>query len=265
MVGVNPSAQLILISKVPDPNNTEGYLRALQGTIDLKPDVISMSFPLGVPPGDSASADLKTRFEELLKQAVSKGILVTMAAGNYSLDVNSKEIYPTRLSTINGIISVGARDYGISAKYSNYGTNFVGISAPGLIISTAGKTQDNSLYMLSAGTSFAGPLVAGAASRVIQVLKSNNISYTPTDIENILYAGSDSHADLKDKFTNGLTLNLATLANFVSSLTQKDIPFISSPTSVVSTPISTLSNGTSASYATALADAGIINKQSTVA
>ena len=97
---------------------------------DLQPDVISMSFPLGAPPGDSASADLKTRFEELLKQAVSKGILVVMAAGNYSLDVNEKEIFPTRFSKIDGVISVGARDYGVLAKYSNYGTDFVGISAP---------------------------------------------------------------------------------------------------------------------------------------
>lgn len=226
MVGINPSAQLILISKIANPNDAEGYLRALQGAIDLKPDVISMSFPLGVPPGDSASVDLKTRFEELLKQAVSKGIVVTLAAGNYSLDVNTKEIYPTRLSTIDGVISVGARDYESLAKYSNYGTNFVGISAPGLVRSTAGKTQDNSPYMLSAGTSFAGPLVAGAASRVIQILKSKNISYTPSDIENILYLGSDIDSNLKDKFTNGRTLNLKTLAYFVSNLEQKDFPVL---------------------------------------
>lgn len=237
MVGINPSVQLILISKANNPSDAESYLRALQAAIDLNPDVISMSFPLGKPPGDSASADLKTRFEALLKQAVGKGIVVTFAAGNYSLDVNVKEIYPTRFSTIDGVISVGARDYGAIAKYSNYGTNFVGISAPGLVISTAGRTQDSSPYMLSAGTSFSGPLVAGAASRVIQVLKSKNISYTPADIEKILYAGSDSVADLKDKFTDGRTLNLVSLANFVSILTQKDFPIslLTPPTPITTT------------------------------
>lgn len=38
----------------------------------MKPDIISISWPLGKAPGDSASADLKKRFEDLLKEAVSK-------------------------------------------------------------------------------------------------------------------------------------------------------------------------------------------------
>lgn len=96
--------------------------------------------------------------------------------------------------------------------------------------------------MLSAGTSFAGPLVAGAASRIIQVLKSKKISYTATDIENILYASSDTHGDLREKFTNGRTLNLSTLANFVSKLEQKDFPLsVSANQSSINPSTSTIS------------------------
>ncbi len=225
VTGINPSAQLILISQGNKTgNNDEWYIKTLQVAIDMKPDIISISWPLGKAPGDSASMELKKRFEELLKQAINKWILVIFAAGNYALDVDIKEIYPTRFSTIDWVISVGAHDYGLIAPYSNYSSKYIGISAPWIVISSAGRTPNNLPYILSAGTSFAWPLVAGAASRIIQILKSKNLIYTPADIENILYNSSDISTNPNEKPLLSRFLNLNTIAHTVDNIEQNNFP-----------------------------------------
>ena len=210
-------------------NTTEGvYLRALEVAIALKPDVISISFPLGKSPGDQASLYLREQFRNLLIKAIDAGIFVTLAAGNQSINIDIEEIYPTRYSILNGVISVGSRDYGIfSSKYSNFGSTYVNIAAPGLVFSSAAKTKDSThSYIKSAGTSFSGPLVAAAASRVIQLLKHKNIIYTPYDVEKIIYNGSSVDLSIFGFIEGGKVLDLSVLNKYIEGLTQNDFPIV---------------------------------------
>lgn len=206
-IGVNPSAKLILLKRDSSNNN----LRALKGAIDAGVDVISISWPLGPPPGERDVPEFRALLEDAVK---NKRIVVVMAAGNGSADVNARAIYPTRYADLGGVIAVAATSNGALAGYSNYGTAYVSMSAPGTIVSSGGNYA-GALYSMSTGTSFSGPMVAAAASRVIQYMKSRGRSYTPADVELILNAAAKKSAALNGSIRDGNELNMPMLLDYL--------------------------------------------------
>jgi thermitase len=169
--------------------------------------VISMSWPLGSPPGDKDVPE----FEQLLREATERGAVVVMAAGNTHTNVDVEAIYPTRYSTIPGVVAVGAVIKGEFAKqFSNYGPSYVDLGAPGLVASSGGDYK-GALYSVQTGTSFSGPMVAAAASRVIQYLKQKKVGFTAADVERILVAGSKADPKLTPYFKEGRVLDMPLL------------------------------------------------------
>ncbi len=209
-IGVNPSAKLVLLGRDSRNNN----LNALAGAIEAGVDVISMSWPLGKPPGDLDVPE----FRALLEEAAEKGIVTVMAAGNRKIDVDQEAIYPTRYAEIEGVIAVGASSGDeLFSTMSNYGKNYVGIAAPGTVLTTGGNYVDAE-YSLSTGTSFSGPLVAGAVSRIIQGLKSKGLAVVPSQVEEILYRSANQTTGLEPYFTSGGKLSMPGILRELESL-----------------------------------------------
>jgi len=209
VVGVNPSASLAAI--VRDVANDN--LAALRFAVEQHVDVISMSWPLGAPPGEK---DVP-QFEALLQQATAQGTVVVMAAGNTRTNVDTTAIYPTRYSAIPGVIAVGSVIAGQYAQeFSNYGPGYVDLGAPGLVASSGGDFQGGT-YSVQKGTSFSGPMVAAAASRVVQYLKHRKVAFTAAQVESILVSGSKADPALTTYFKEGRVLDMTALYAWVST------------------------------------------------
>ena len=121
--------------------------------------------------------------QSAITDAVARGTVVVVAAGNENSDVATSEP-----ANCTGVIAVGATTRnGSRASFSNYGTG-VTISAPGAgILSTlnAGTTVPGAdSYQFYSGTSMATPHVAG----VVSLMLSQNPSMTPAQVKARLQA-----------------------------------------------------------------------------
>ncbi len=120
--------------------------------VDQGADVINLS--LG---GPGASSVLQAAVD----YATSRDVVVVSAAGNLAAGDPVEPHYP---AACDGVIAVGATDRNNNlASFSNYGT-WVDLVAPGVDITTTAPAAGSAeSYVQVAGTSFAAPLVAGAA------------------------------------------------------------------------------------------------------
>lgn len=98
--------------------------------------------------------------QQAIATAVSKGMLVVAAAGNDG-ESGSPLTYPASFAHV---LTVGATDESNKATSFSSRSRFVDLAAPGLDIVVA-STLDQS-WNSEAGTSFAAPLVSGAAAWV---------------------------------------------------------------------------------------------------
>jgi subtilisin family serine protease len=203
-VGVNPSAQLDLVVRDLDTDN----LAALKYAAEQRFDVVSISWPLGSLNGEKDVPAAR----ELIEQMTRQGTVVVAAAGNSAVDVDERPVYPTRYSTIPGVIAVGSVDPkgDLYAQFSNYGPEYVDLGAPGMAASSGGDFQGGR-YSVQIGSSYSAPIVAGAASRVIQYLKSRDVPYTAADVEELLLEGSPTSAKLTPYFKEGRHLDMQAL------------------------------------------------------
>jgi subtilisin family serine protease len=130
--------------------------------------------------------------KDAFNYALSKGVVVVVAAGNSNLDASG--FSP---GSIPGVINVGASDSNDQiADFSNWGSR-VDLLAPGgkgydslgvmidPILSTLPRSQG--LYGTLIGTSMAAPYVAGAAALVLSV----NSNFSPADVTSILKLSGD--------------------------------------------------------------------------
>ena len=125
--------------------------------------------------------------QDAINVALAQGAVVTIAAGNDSIDV-----ILFAPANCGGVIAVGASTrQGDRASYANYGRR-VDISAPGgdgnqsdWILSLSNDGQGgprNPAYAIGIGTSFAAPYVAGVASLML----ARNANLTPGQVLGIL-------------------------------------------------------------------------------
>lgn len=163
-------------------------------------------------------------FRQMIEDFVAGGGFVATAAGNEgSLVSTSTGRYPVVWAKdIDGMMSVGGTDSGSKNLWSgsNYGTSTVEIAAPGGSVFTTipwhpGLGKFGNYYGSTSGTSFSSPMVAAAAGMVIGLLKSNNISYTAKDIEDLIVAGSAQVPGLKSFIMGGRMLDMEKLAQAI--------------------------------------------------
>jgi uncharacterized repeat protein (TIGR02543 family) len=118
--------------------------------------------------------------ENAINDAISKGIIVVVAAGNGEkvthTPVNTANVSPANMENV---IVVGALDEtGTKGSFSNYGES-VDVIAPGVAVPS---TYLNGKYALMSGTSQAAPHIAA----VVAMFKLAHPDYAPAQIETLV-------------------------------------------------------------------------------
>jgi subtilisin family serine protease len=144
----------ILPIKVLDAQNRavdSDVAAGITWAVDQGADVINLSLA-----GPGASAVLQAA----VNYATERNVVVVAAAGNLAPGQAAQPEYP---AACDGVIAVGATDRSNNlASFSNTGS-WVDLVAPGVDVFTAAPRTGTRPYVSVSGTSFASPLVAGAA------------------------------------------------------------------------------------------------------
>ncbi|MGQ0647873.1 MAG: S8 family peptidase [Gemmatimonadaceae bacterium] len=176
-------------------------------------DVINLSLTGILDVSEPAYRHLVNFVQAAVNYALNRGSTVVAASGN--LGVNFDEVprnFVVIPAMLSGVVSVGAsapinqQSFDLLASYSNFGgVRTVDLIAPGGDLIEGGVLQDlvvsacshyaQSLpfpcspasYLFGAGTSFASPMVAGAAA----VVESTKGTMTPAAMESCLLSSSD--------------------------------------------------------------------------
>jgi len=165
---VAPKAKIMPV-KVFDSKGGSSLSLIIAGihyAVDNGARVINMSFSMTGNSQELADA---------IAFAVNRGVIVVAAAGNEGRNMT---VYP---AGFNGVIGVGATDNSCErASFSNFG-GVVDVAAPGAGVITS---YPNNKWAAGWGTSFSAPLVAGAASLLVQLDSHINPQSATTDVEN---------------------------------------------------------------------------------
>ncbi len=180
---------------------------AIRYAVDNGANVINIS-AVGFENGD------KDDIKQAVKHAYEKGVVVVAAAGNGNTYLNASPLYPICADLGSG----GQMVLGVSAvtpdhhltRFSNTGSNCIDITAPGIdVSSTVRFSPTNGLTQRYkggwSGTSFAAPLVSGAAA----LIKSIQPSWGAKEIyitllSTVHHTGGQDEAVYADLFGNGL-------------------------------------------------------------
>ncbi|MBI4272930.1 S8 family serine peptidase [Candidatus Uhrbacteria bacterium] len=194
----------LLVADAKGTTNSGIVDRAIRYAADNGAHVINLSFSTTGENGFFAQLD------EAILYAHDKGSVVVAAAGNgdvetgVGLNLNNRPQSPV-CNTKRGTSALGAAALDNTdtatngnkiAKWSNYGSNCVSISAPGTRLVTTVPAQfhkEGKLYALESGTSFAAPIVSGVAGllkatyptmRVDEILDRIKATADPIDAYN---------------------------------------------------------------------------------
>jgi cell wall-associated protease len=161
--------KIMMVRAVPDGDEHDKDIAlAIRYAVDNGARVINMSF------GKDFSPEKKW-VDSAVKYAELKGVLLVHAAGNDAKNIDSADNFPNnRLKQWNteakNWITVGASGDenigGITAPFSNYGTEQVDVFAPGVKIYST--VPGGNTYANAQGTSMACPVVVGTAAFLLE-------------------------------------------------------------------------------------------------
>lgn len=193
VAGINQKSKILSLRAL---GKCGGYVSDISDAIRWAAGIPVIGVPANTHParvinmslGGSAACPLS--YQNAIDDAVARGTVVVVAAGNQGMPANG--VTP---ANCNNVIAVGATNrQGQLANYSNYGPE-VDLSAPGGeqsfdndpngVLSTLNSgttTPSTSTYGYYQGTSMAAPHVAGVASLLLSV----EPTLTPAEIESLL-------------------------------------------------------------------------------
>ena len=147
-----------------------------------------------------------TIFENTIREQRDLGILCIAAAGNDRRNIDTYPVYPACFD-LDNVISVGGSDsndifYVLSlVSGSNYGVTNVDLAAPAKIVVSTGT---NGTYGTGNGTSYAAPMIAGAAALIWE--KAPHLSHQ--EVFQAIMDGTDSVTNMQGKSVSGGRLNV---------------------------------------------------------
>lgn len=194
VAGVNWNVKMMPL-KVCNPGcATTATVQAIQYATDNGAKVINMSL------GGRAPCRSGSQYDAAISYAISKGVLVVVAAGNgHPVTKVAEDASLYSPASCNGVLAVGASTQSDSrASFSNFGS-IVGIAAPGVAtystwplnpISTLDSRHpcyNRTTYCAIQGTSMASPHVAGAGALIM----ASNPNLSATQVKNCLIQGAE--------------------------------------------------------------------------
>jgi subtilisin family serine protease len=163
--GIADNVRIMAVKAVPNGDEYDKDIaNAIRYAVDHGAEVVNMSFGKKISPH-------KDWVDAAFKYAAAHDVLLVMAAGNESQDVDAKPEFPNDKyldgTTTDNVISVGASawkpDTSLAADFSNYGKNSVDIFAPGVKVTSIDMDAE---FNTEDGTSFSSPIVAGIAALI---------------------------------------------------------------------------------------------------
>ena len=205
MASVAPDAHLCAV-KVLDQSGQGSFDDVIAGIMyaaAVGADVINMSFGAELPSKDPDTRAVVHAVQRAVLFAVSKGALVVAAAGNSGLNLDKSNliVVPGELPEVLNVGATAPLDqanFDRLASYTNFGMRSVSLMAPGgdtaravgrprnardAIVSACSRSSllfpvcglGNFYLQGGFGTSFAAPLVAGAAAVVESAVPGNQL------------------------------------------------------------------------------------------
>lgn len=227
---------------------TTDFYNGIMFAIANDADVINLSVEASGTQYDSVA-------QSGLQQAVASGIPVAVAMGNGNptgqlVDGINVHVVPAVYSTIKGVIGVASinADTGSLSSFSNYGTAYAEIAAPGAASAGMGMTSTVPLSLSSygqlSGTSQATPLVAAAEALMIGWIKKayGGTAPSPAAVESLILGSADSSSQLLNYIQNGRRLNLLNEANAILSQYPQTQPNSTGTSTALPPPIGCATN-----------------------
>lgn len=172
--GVAPAAKIIPV-KVLDSSGSGYFSNIIAGinwVVDNKPNVDAISLSLGSSKTFKSTCDnYMPDMKKAIDYAISKGIVVVIAAGNSG---NAGVSFPGCVSSALTVGAVDSKDN--IASFSGRGSA-VDVTAPGVSLYST-WIGSNTAYASASGTSMATPVVSGT----IALVKSAHPDWTPAQV-----------------------------------------------------------------------------------
>ena len=167
--GVADNVRIMAIKAVPNGDEYDKDIaNAIRYAVDNGAKIVNMSFGKKISPH-------KEWVDEAFKYAASKDVLLVMAAGNDSQDLDTNPDFPNDTfldgssTDADNMINVGASGSKLgehlAGDFSNYGKKNVDIFAPGVKVTTVDTDAE---FMTEDGTSFSSPITAGVAALILE-------------------------------------------------------------------------------------------------
>jgi thermitase len=156
------------------------------------------------------SSSKSKSLEDEVAYAKKKGVLLVVAAGNESENIDSEPSYPASLSASNILTVAATTALNQLASFSNFGQENVDLGAPGDNILS---TYPDSTYKSLSGTSMAAPLVAATAA----MLRAQDGDLTYSDLRKAIRNTVTAIPALSGKAETSGQLNVAAALGSVKS------------------------------------------------
>ena len=133
---------------------------------------------------------------DVMTQAYEKGVLMVVAAGNESQDLEISPTYPASFEHPNLLSIAASTSLGSLAWFSNFGKKSVDVAAPGVSIYSS---MPNGMYGYMSGTSMATPYV----SRVAMLMMDQNRGISSFQVKEIIMDTATFVAELDPIIASG--------------------------------------------------------------
>lgn len=173
--GISPVVSILPI-RFLDENGSGDLFNAIKSVdyaIEQKADIISASW------GASIDSTNGKPLIEAVEKADKAGIIFVAAASNDGENNDSYNVYPANANMPNMITVAASDSEDKKPSWSNFGSKYVHLAAPGLKIMS---TLPNNAYGELSGTSMATPLVSG----LVALLKSKDPTLTGAEVKALL-------------------------------------------------------------------------------